>query len=55
MEWSSFTPWLRSRVEERSHSNGMEWSGVVDSHSMELYGVPKGDAAKPNRAKLYPL
>jgi hypothetical protein len=46
MEWSSVTPWSRSRVEERSHSNGIEWSGVVSGHSIELYGVPKEDVAK---------
>jgi hypothetical protein len=28
MEWSSVTPWSRSGVEERSHSNSVEWSGV---------------------------
>jgi hypothetical protein len=48
MEWSSVTPWSRSGVEERSHSNGMEWSGVVGDDSMELHGVPKGEVAKPN-------
>jgi hypothetical protein len=30
MEWGSVTPWSRCGVEERSHSNGIEWSGVVD-------------------------
>jgi hypothetical protein len=40
----------RARVEERSHSNSVEWSGVISSHSIELYGVPEGDVAKPNRA-----
>jgi hypothetical protein len=42
MEWSSVTPWLRSGVEERSHSNSVEWSGVVSGRSMELHGAPKG-------------
>jgi hypothetical protein len=50
MEWSSVTPWSRSGVEERSRSNDMEWSGVVDGHSIELHGVPKEDVAKPNQA-----
>jgi hypothetical protein len=50
MEWSSVTPWSRSGVEERSRSNGMEWSGVVDGHSIELHGVPKKDVAEPNQA-----
>jgi hypothetical protein len=40
----------RARVEERSCSNSVEWSGVVSGHSMELHGVPKGDVAKPNGA-----
>jgi hypothetical protein len=42
MEWSSVTPWLRSGVEERSHFNSVEWSGVVSGRSMELHGAPKG-------------
>jgi hypothetical protein len=29
MEWISVTPWLRSGVGKRSHSNSVEWSGVV--------------------------
>jgi hypothetical protein len=28
MEWNSVTPWVRSRVEEKSHSNSVKWSGV---------------------------
>jgi hypothetical protein len=40
----------RSRVEERFYSNSVEWSGVISGYSMELYGIPKGDAAKPNEA-----
>jgi subtilase family serine protease len=40
----------RAGVEERSYSNGVEWSGVISGHSMELHGVPKGDVAKPNGA-----
>jgi hypothetical protein len=40
----------RAGVEERSYSNGVEWSGVISGYSMELHGVPKGDVAKPNRA-----
>jgi hypothetical protein len=28
MEWNSVTPWVRSRVEEKSHSNSIKWSGV---------------------------
>jgi hypothetical protein len=42
MEWSSVTLWLRSGVEERSHSNSVEWSGVVSGRSMELHGAPRG-------------
>jgi hypothetical protein len=26
----------RAGVEERSYSNGVEWSGVISGHSMEL-------------------
>jgi hypothetical protein len=40
----------RAGVEERSHSNSVEWSGVISGHSMELHGVPKGDVAKPDGA-----
>jgi hypothetical protein len=40
----------RAGVEERSYSNGVEWSGVISGHSMELHGVPEGDVAKPNGA-----
>jgi hypothetical protein len=40
----------KAGVEERSHSNSVEWSGVISGHSMELHGVPKGDAAKPKEA-----
>jgi hypothetical protein len=40
----------RAGVEERSHSNSVEWSGVISGYSMELHGVPKGDVAKPNEA-----
>jgi hypothetical protein len=40
----------RAGVEERSYSNGVEWSGVISGHSMELHGVPKGDVVKPNGA-----
>jgi hypothetical protein len=40
----------RAGVEERSHSNSVEWSGVISGHSMELHGVPEGDVAKPNGA-----
>jgi hypothetical protein len=50
MEWSSVSPWFRSGVEEGSHSNGIEWTGVVGGNSMELHGVPKEDVAKPNQA-----
>jgi hypothetical protein len=42
MEWISVTPWLRSGVEERSHSNSVEWSGVVGGRSMELHEAQEG-------------
>jgi hypothetical protein len=44
----------RSRVEERFYSNSVEWSGVISGYSMELHGIPKGDAAKPNEAWRHP-
>jgi hypothetical protein len=39
--WRGLTPMVWS---------GVEWSGVVDGHSIELHGVPKEDVAKPNQA-----
>jgi hypothetical protein len=41
----------RAEVEERSYSDGVEWSGVIGGHSMGLHGVPRGDVAKPNGAE----
>ncbi|KAG6117794.1 hypothetical protein E4U12_001349 [Claviceps purpurea] len=51
MVWFSIYQWLASGVVYRPHTNGVVWYGVPGGHTMGHHGVPKGEAAKPNRAK----
>ncbi|KAG6288684.1 hypothetical protein E4U46_003091 [Claviceps purpurea] len=51
MVWFSIYQWLASGVVYRPHTNGVVWYGVPGGHTMGHHSVPKGEAAKPNRAK----